>query len=482
VINKFKKTIFGCFAFVIALVTIVPIFSYSQFSSAESEPLKHSLLPPDFNSMASEYNISSQQTSPFTPFDTENEVRFSGMSFSFIKGDDNKIDNQYIYVDNYDIPLGKDYSLFMWIYFDSIHLHDLTITLELENGSTISWAFTYTELQNLVKKNSEISLGELPYAWNKIELPFYLAEITGEIYSSGKLIVANKLIVNYTSNRILENSETEELVNLSFSNLLFYDIYISDSTIISDYSVIKQQYRFASFNFFPEEILNSVCVGDSLTLPTSLNKAVKYAWNGSDNLKTLSTVSWRIILKTPDENSYLYPSFGDTIEFDKEGTYQLYYQCFDTYYSNTKPIVSGVQNIIVNTLNPIYFDKSTLKAEVGKTYVINVYSSSLFTEVSDFTFTSSDGVLVEYKNKGVIEVTANKVGNHNIEVSVKGKRPASPNEKEYKVSFKITASSPKHKDNTTLKVILWSILGIFVVALLIFGIKKVVKANKYDVK
>ncbi len=487
-----KKIIFSL---TICLISILSFIQFpnlnNNFSVAETTeaPIKYTLIGKNYNKVddtLETYNIASNLISTFTPFDLVEEKRMSGMSFKLATTENKKIENQVVYVDGLTQDLLEDnYSFFAWIHFDNTYVHNLKLTIEFENSASLIWSISKVDLYNLVKKSSDIAFNEFPFSWNKIEFPFNLAEQNGEIYTGGKLNAVSKITIDYSSNTVIEGEDIGQIIKPDFAELRFYDLHISKSKNLASYGVEKQGYRFCKLNFFDEEIVNSVCVGDTLKLPY-LSQAVSFAWNGFDDLKdgNIYTVKWRVLLKTPSSSKeFLYPSFGDEITFDEEGVYQLYFQCFDTKYSSDMPIISDSIEINVDKLIAIYFDKSSYKMEVGKTYRINVYSSDIFSSVSDFSFeANSDNVSLNYIGNGILEVTPNKKGNYSINVSVNGVRPISPEETSYSTTLKIKASKVKKKDNRVFKIILWSVLGAFGVALIVLGVKTFVKSRKIDVK
>ena len=493
--EKLKGILAKIFICGLALMFLVPVFSVKTLgnvSLAEEESVKYSLLPPTYNSTPSQteskYNISTSQTSSFTPFDFDNKQRMSGMSFTLPVDDRGQINSEYIYVDEVqNLSNGTMYSLFVWIYFDNVNLHNLTLTLEFSNGAEALWFLSMSQLRSLLSKYEGIEMSLLPYGWNRLELPLFLAEVSGDITDGENYLTIERFIVDFSS-------DLADEFTVDIARLRFYDIYLAESTLHEMVSVEKQPYRFYSFNFIDAELASSFCVGDSYTLP-SFSKAVEYAWNGDLSLtsSTNPTIAWRVVVKTPDsENDTITTNFGETITFSKEGTYQIYYQCVDISNSqdssssdigaSNQVILSGSQTINVRTLNAVYFNKSSLNIEVGKTYVIKVSSSSVFTEVSDFTFSASDNLEVVYTGNGYVEITATEEGEYELRASVEGSRLASPEKKTYTSSLSITASVPTENDNLVLKIVLWSVLGVFVVVLVGLGIKMLVKVNKYDVK
>ena len=484
--KKVKKVILTSVAIIMAFVCLCPLFSFFNIDNvnAESTLQKYSLLPSTYNSNPTEteqkYNITTARTSAFTPFDIETKKRMSGMSFTMPMIEKNQIIDKYVKLDKVEnLSSEKDYALSLWMYFDTTRVHSLKITLNFAYGS-LTWSFTQVELYSKLTKSSISSdIGELPFAWNRFELPFAMATKVGDIDDGETLDSPETMSVNYSS---IENDIT------GFSAIKFYDIYLTETEKLNMISVEKQPYRFYSFNFIDNEISSSLCLGDSVKLPTKIH-AIDYAWNGETNLAIdtdSDSIIWKVLLKTPNpdkEKEFQNISFGQTITFDMEGTYSIYYQCIDTSLSQNEPVVSDSVSFSVSELNAVYFDKQEYRVDVNKSYIINVYTSSLFNTVSDFTFTtSSDNIVVENLGSGLVKVTTLGAGEYTITASVTGTRTASPTEKEYSKTITFKVEEPEPDYTPILKIVLWCALGLFGVIGVVVIIVAIVKANKYSVK
>lgn len=480
--SKIKSIICSCFiTFILLCGLIVPILPTPVLAEEQSSQ-KYSLLSPLYNQNPSQtlskYNISIEQTHSFTPFDFEKKERLEGMSFVLPTEEErNQIVEKYVTLDEVsDVSMDKDISLNIWIYFDTIYLHNLTLTLELENNETITWFLSATKLYSLVSSTGVLAIDSLPYGFVKFDLPIREAQCSGVIEEQNKLISPKKLTIDFTSTV----TEIE-----GFSNLIFYDVYLAESKSTTA-TVQKQGYRFYSLNFFKQEILDSLVVGDSLNIPAK-DRAIEYAWDGDSDLYELSNkqtpyVTWKVLLKDPSNDNIEYKTFGDKITFTKEGTYQLYYQCYNTSLSNDKPIVSASIAFTVGKLKPIIFGSSLKNIEVGKTYTLYLRTSSIFDTVSDFSFTSTTGLEVNYLGEGVVEIKATKEGKHTLTAKVNATRVVEPTDKEYSSTFKVEAVKVDEDNKTVFKIVLWSVLGVIFVVFIAIGIKSLVKANKNDVK
>ena len=359
-----SKICLSLMGLVLSLVLFMPNFSnYANAENNSNENVvneKYTLIGADFNKgdSLSKYNIQSSNISSFTPFNLKEGKRLSGNSFALTKGERNQILDQVVFVDSVEVPK-QDNSLYIWINFDTVYLHNLKVTLELENEATLVWDLNSEILVDLVRKTEIATVLALPYSWNQLELPFNLASVTGTIYNGDKLVSAKSIKINFTSEKKQgqgsegEDVDVEEELKITYSTLLFYDIYISKSSNTEQYSVDKQNYRFYKIIGYSEDFLNSICVGDTISLPTNFKAVVEYAWNGYDDLRNgnLNTVLWRIVVKTPNpKGEYLYPDFGSKLTFEQEGTYEIFYQCVDTKHSNSQPIISDSVKINVRAL------------------------------------------------------------------------------------------------------------------------------------
>ena len=479
-----KKKFFKSFIILITL-TFAFLLCCSQFiykgqvnaeEQTEQEPIKYELIPQIYNAdgqAQSKYNINAAKNLyPYQPFDYENNARMAGYSFRFDEEERFQINNQYILLDNHsNIELNQNLSLFVWIYFDSYYVHNLTIMLELENGSTLKWQYSLNVLFEMLSDGEESVSDTRPFAWNLFELKFTDATVTGTLSHEDKLSAPTKMTIDYSS--------TAELNNMA--RLMFYNPYISTSSQ-NIYVIQKNQaYSDASFFAFETDILESVCVGDTLKIP-SKDKAIKYAWIGEKDLKNANNVVRKVYIEKPDQ-SLVNVSFSENYTFEEEGEYKIIYRIYDNSIQENSPVMTYSKDILVQSIRGVYFNKTSYDFEVGKKYILKVSASSSLEDVTDFEFTvSSQNVEINYIGNGKLEVSANKAGKYQITAKVKGTRPASPSLKEYQTKIDVKFTQEKTKDNKVLRIVLFSCLGVLVLSLAIYGINLLVKVNKYNVK
>lgn len=456
----------------------MPTFPMQNVFAEEIENVKYSLVPSNYNSVPSEtetkYNIKNDNLIPFTPFDFDKDKRMGGSSFKFETDEFKRFKDSYVLVDRQtNIENNGKMALSMWIYFDGVKLHGLNFTLELESGENMAFSVSQSTLRDIVKRSDYDE--ETPYGWTKIMIPFARFEgfstITSEI-----LPAPTKLVISYYS----ENEDPE------VSTLLFYDVSIEKLDQTKNVETEKQAYTICKAFYFEKVLIDGLCDGDSLTLPTEQN-AIVYAWQGtrdlkSEALKTSTNLKWRVSVMDPS-GKVTQASFGEKITFEREGSYTIFYRCFETKNDASNVILSAYLTIGANKLNAIYFDRSSLKIKVNVLSKINVSTSSKFTSVSDVSFEYDENCLELIKDTdGTVYVRAKKTGKFTLKAKVTGKRVTTGNQ-EYSTTLTINAIKNSTKDDKMpLKIFLWATLGCFILGFIISLVISLVKSRKIGVK
>lgn len=460
----------------------LPSFPMKKTVFAEDK-VKYVLLPATYNAMGEEqtlskYNIKNENLYNFTPFDFENGKRMNGQSLRYYGGENREYVGEYITLETQsNILISENLALSMWIFFDNVQAHDLSLELVLESGESLSWNFSSIELISLVIK-SEYEINT-PYGWNKIYLPFALATLSNsEILSTETLSTPKKLVFTYSS----ENQGSK------ISRLSFYDINIEETEDKNNFVVEKQNYSFVSTYFMPEENVSLICKGDSITLP-SKNNAILYAWIGEKNIKELASESnskyqWDVFVILPSGDKETKYDFGDTITFDKTGTYSIYYSCseINSEETSSKTVLSSSLTISVNNINAIYFNKNNFSMKIGATQFFDVAVSQKLSNCSDITFEFDENALeVGFDENGRVFVKAKKIGEFNIKAKVTGTRLTNQ-EKEYETTLTVTVQNREKDKYATLKVLIYVLLGCFGAGFAICIVISLVKSRKIVVK
>ena len=476
-----KKNFLKFFMIMLAVlfcVLAMPTFPMQNVVAEESKSEKYSLVPPNYNSVPSEtetkYNIKNDNLIPFTPFDFDKDKRMSGSSFKFETDEFKRFKDSYVLVDRQEnIKASGEMALSMWIYFDGVKLHALSLTLELENAESMTFSVSQSELHDIVKRSDYDE--QTPYGWTKIMVPF--ARFDGfSTITSENLPTPTKLVVSYYS----ENEDSE------VSTLLFYDVAIEKLDQTKNVETEKQAYTICKAFYFEKVLIDGLCAGDSLTLPTEKN-AIVYAWQGTrdlknDALQTSTNLKWRVSVMDPS-GKVTQASFGEKITFESEGSYTIFYRCFETKNDASNVILSAYLTIGANKLNAIYFDRSNLKIKVDVFSKINISTSSKFTSVSDISFEYDENCLELIKEPdGTVYVKAKKTGKFTLKAKVTGKR-VTTEDQEYSTTLTINAIKNSTKDDKlTLKIFLWSTLGCFIIGFIISLVISLVKSRKIGVK
>ena len=479
-----------CFlASFVSLSFVMPIQGFvkaDEGATQEPAPITYDLISPNFftnqEEVLEKYNIVDYDNQ--SPFDVETGQKLGGYSFMFNKDQTNQIvGDQYVKVNEISLSAQNDYCFIVWIYFNSVYLHDLSITLVLENGASLTWRYTQSQLMAMLAKYTDLvyATNGVPYAWNKFTLPFSSASKVGEMINGDSYYKIEKMVVNFTQS--VEGSILPE--GESYSVLRFYNPSVLQ-TEEPKFSIEKQEYFFSDFNTFDQEYINSLIKGDKIYIPNK-NDAVKFAWAGFEDLKNSprSTLVWMITITDPDSEKKSMSFATDTTPytFEEVGTYIISYQCVDTTISNTKAIISYSQKIIVKDMNAIRLDLPDRKLEVGKTYKIKAYTSSLFNSTQNLIFTSaSDKMTVTQDDQGYIYITVNEKGNYTLNASVEGTRTAAPTMKQYTSTFTIQSYEQGADTSKIIFIIGAVILGIILIVGVVMFIKAIIQDRKGSVR
>ena len=468
------------FAFAMALICLsfFPAQNIQRGIVAETQGRVFSLVPKNYNKNPdqtfSNYNIKNANLDPFTPFDFEKEKRMEGSSFGFDKEEYCVIKNQEVKVDRHeDIKATNQLALEVWIFFDKTMVHSLSLCLELENGENVVWTLSSSDLYSLLNKNG--AQMAYPYGWNKFTLPLCKGTKSANFLSGEFLSAPEKVIVNYES----------QVQNQNMSSIVFYDLCLNESSDVQEIKAEKQSYVFASYYFIEEQAKENLCQGDDYLLP-SFSRAVKFAYEGKRNLIDLGSpenknIQWKVVVSSPSETKTY--SFGDRIVFDEEGSYEIFYRCYDIVDSKSTVIMSAQTSINISRLNGVFFSKSEMKMEVGKTYVLNLSTSSLFSETSNVELEFDKKVMdAKIEENGKVSVSVKKTGETSLKAKIFGKRTNSTEFKEYETTLKITAQKSSQKDYRVLRIVLWCIIGTIFLSFLVSVVILLVKSRKISVK
>lgn len=462
------------FALIMLISSLACINLKCDNAFATGEATFYSLVPANLNSNLSNYNLKSSNIDNFTPYNFEDKSRMSGKSFNLDHDDNNVINNQYVTVDQHDqIVYQENLALEMWIYFSTRELHNLSVVLTLSNGATITFYLTEYDLSDLLAKGS---FDENPYAWNKFIFAFQDGQISGEVVDGTYLYTPSRITINYVSEFDAEQTP-------DFASLLFYDVKIIQSEHLTLTVTEKQDFVISGFNHISSDIVDKFGVGDKYKIPL-LSGVVNYAYYGKDNLlDSHNPYTWRVRVVAPDKDSTVKTmAFGETITFEYEGMYKIYYECVHPEDGVNHVVLFSREDVYVNIFKPVYFSPLYLRGDVGKNFVINAQTSSLFETASEIVYEyDQDAMQLTVGEDGTIQITGKKAGKFTIIAKLTGKKVTNTAAQEYQTEFDVEF---KNIDNSreVYRIFLYVFLSAIGLTILISVIILLVKSHKVVVK
>ena len=308
-----------------------------------------------------------------------------------------------------------------------------------------------------------------------MELPISAFTIFGSISDNGTLKNFKNVKIDYSSAEILQNYK--------YSNFRFYGLFLQKSTTSNVSVTEKQDYTVYSFNFWDDDVINSIMLNDSLSTK-NIASAVNYAWVGEMNLLNMQNfVSWQIILEKPNGEVKNY-NFGDTITFDLTGSYTLSYKASSVNELYKFSLYDHI-DIYVRGNNLIYFDFSNYKVKINEEYILPLRIDSVI------DLNTVESVLVEVSNPDIVEVVsldgyeykvkASKVGKTDISIKLKAKRHNKVEVIEYTAKTNIQVEKVKTQ-NIGMKIFLYIALCVICIFAIVVAVKTIIDSRKNDVR
>ena len=415
------------------------------------------------------------EVSTFTPFDNENKIRMAGNSivpeydenYAFVSAKYNLLNNGGLSDSNL-IALG------MWIYFSDVYVHDLTISLYVTECDYMSVTISKNDMVNLCKKTGQIT--EQAFAWNYLEIPLLSFVKYGQVTENNLYKNFKYVKISYTSNEILQNYK--------YSNFRFYGMSLLSSSIKNITISEKQDYTTYAFNFWSDEIVDSIILGDKVKT-FALSDAVEYAWVGEINLMSMKNiVSWQIVVEKPNGEINYY-NFGDEITFDQAGSYTLAYRASSTNSLYEFSLYDYIE-INVRDNNLIYFNFSNYKIENGKQLVLPLRLDSTLdiNQVEDVIIEIEDDRIVEVEQleNFTFRVNSLKTGKTKVTIKLMAKRHNSNEVIEYMTSVNLEVQGTESNNNLSVMIFIYTTLGIIGAFAIAFGVKAIVDSRRNDVR
>lgn len=459
-----KKIVVFCAVCCLLVVNAVFCMPKAMFSVAADSPAQIftliNTLPETFSNASALYNIQDSEKETYTPFNAESKNYYDGWSFSPVQNDTTgQINAEYNCLDIGTINTeGK--SLYLWIYFSNILLQDKYEIFLHSSSNDLTITLFREELHEILAKD-DVDF-EYGYSWNKLELPL----------PSGEYRFTS---VSFKSSSI----DAEGYKNSADLNI--YNVYISDSE--TNYNNAKSKQKYVDFGVLnpTSAVLNTKFLGDKIVLPSSINSALEYAFYGKVDLLSEPTARWKIgVVYNNGEPNYDY-DFGDTITFDKKGTYMIFYSCL--YGSENIDYVKRL-SVSIEEFYGLYFENPSFEnLKIGESYILNYSLNPALNIVGDKVLEfNSEYIDAEILEGNKIKVTVKKAGDTSIKLIVNGTRVGKTEASEYSTKASLEIDEVPVDNFYIFEICSYVFLGAVGVAIIVFVVKSFVKARKFNVK
>ena len=463
--NLNKKILINVFgvAYLLALV-LLPLANL-KIAYAEQEPASIVILSSDYDY---------PDKSSFTPFNFSTNSRLAGYSGRFNYDEFERFEQNFSINAVDGLSANKSWELGVWVYFSTKNLHDLTITLAKDEDKKVTFFINSEDLANLLTKQDEF--GRLDqendgYAWNYLELPFSAGAITNAI-SGAEFANFDTVSFKFWAN---QPSESVNYARVYIYNATIFETELNSITVQEKN---KQDFRLFDINFYSKEILDSVFVSDELTL-SGRQELIKFAWVGESDLKDDFNYSVAATFNTPNGEENWELEGKKTMLAAGQASLKI------SIKNGSQIVLVRAVNFTVYNFTGIAFNQTITEFNPNKTICIVLTKNSKSSNLSDLRFTiSGDCAKIKEVDEANLKVY--------IETTATGKFTLSAEaviDRPLKEGIEVTASkefsvvaAKQNKDNTPIIIVLSSILAVAGVIGLGFGIKAIIKANRYKVR
>ena len=404
--------------------------------------------------------------SSFTPFNFETESRMSGKSAAFEYGEKNAFTGEFNV--NESVNIADDKGVAFWIYFSTKKVHNLTVRLS-NSTSSIQYVIPAESLSDILTKQEhyqdEANDG---YGWNYLELPFVAGEKSNVNIDSNMTI--EKITISFNSS----SEETE-----GFAKVYVYEMSVVKVSKNIPYvnELNKQGYRIFKVEFYNEESLNKICVGDRITMKRR-TQLIKYAWVGEENVNT-SSYPLEIRLSYGDENKIW--EQDQIFEFEATGQHLLRFSILN---SDSDILLYEMITFNVTEFIGISFNQTIKTFSVGDKVAFALTFNQNLVTINNLHFEIQGDcakIVSEDKENGKVVVEMLSEGNFKLLATGQADRFFTTGvnvsaDKTFSVKNKAVA------DNTPLIIISIVFVGLIGIGGSIWGIKSIIKANKYKVR
>ena len=463
-----KKTLAVFAAIVLAFSALCTLcFGAKNYAFADGEPTEIMLVSSSYAGA-----LSGASLYAFTPMNFETDERMAGNSVKPNTEANGTFDITIETENSQALNASNGYELGMWIYFPSAYLFNLSITLIGAGANNMSITISSEELEGLLTKpttqlfNQDAAVDG--YAWNYLEIPF-------SAFANKTNAIDGENYVAFSSIRLQYTTDSENVCNA----LLFYDIAIKDSELVSPTikEANKQPYRL--FKVEPNVDFSEIFLGDTISLPLK-SVAVKYAYIGEINVLT-DTTNYSIVAKVGNASEINSWEFNGNYTFDTEGATRVEFLAVNK--SNSQTVLFDIRQFEVHQFVGLAIYQNIKTFYVGQKIAIYVNTSSKLTSFDNLHFeVSGDSAKIVSSNTAekyvVLEIV--KAGSFKLKATATGER-------KYDASLALIAEKSFEAEGIDdgkngVRIALWVAFGLLAAAGIGFGIKAILDANKYKVR
>ena len=462
------KTLAVFAAIVLAFSALCTLgFGAKNYAQATGEEVSVELVSSGYDSANLPVNASLYN---FTPMDFSLDSRMSGKSVKPTSEENGTFDVSLQAEHTQTLDASHNYALCLWVYFPSVNIFNLEITLAGASGSMV-YAVTSDVLASIIAKpNDSLHSQDLEtdgYGWNYLEIPFSAFNKTNAI-SGGNYIEFETIRLRYLT--------SSELVS---QTLLFYDISIEESNVSS--AIVKNENKqpYRLFKFDSGLDFSAIFLGDVLQLPAK-SVAIKYAYIGEDNvLENTTNYSIDVKVKTSEEETPW--EWSGSFTFNTEGAVSIIVAAAEKSSGN-KVLIKTYSFGVYEFVGLSIFQNITT-FYVGQKIAIYVSASNKLTSFDNLHFEiegESAKILNTNTAEKYVEIEIVKKGNFKLVATATGAR-------EYDASIGLVAeksfvAKEVEDGKSGVKIALWVALGLVAAACVGLGIKAIIDANKYSVR
>lgn len=394
-----KKFAIFLLTFIIACATFfVP--GAKLFAFADGEETKYYLISASYTeeNYQIKYGIKEgEATTLYRPRNEQSHILKSGASISPVSDNTEEQETNSFnrtYFTNHTI-INSSQSVYMYVYFDKVNVHDLTIKL----GDGVNNAVYEIESSYLAKEIGT-SNGIAKYGWMLLELPLS-SRPSGLDYISQMQII-------YSSDTIKDG--------IKYSYLRFYEPYVADAK--STDIVFSEKQDYLSFDFSLPEI-DKIYDGDTWS-PNKITKQLfKYCFIGDVNYLTNATSDYSFTLEIVDNDTLaIVGHYSEVVTPSykfKEGDYTLRMVLYTT--NDSRAVGEKAYNYHIQKYVPMYVNYGFANMIKGQEFVYditinptvygyrNLRVNSNNPNAASVTLTDDNKVVITAKNSGNVTVT-----------------------------------------------------------------------------